>query len=71
MSHISEYEVETKFIERLISIGYEYVELKNYDDVLRNLRQQLERFNTEAIKENRKTPWNSIEYKATDAKTYY
>ena len=51
MSHISEYEVETKFIERLISIGYEYVELKNYDDVLRNLRQQLERFNTEAIKD--------------------
>jgi type I restriction enzyme R subunit len=31
MAHISEYEVETKFIDRLESIGYEYVELKNYD----------------------------------------
>ncbi len=30
----SEYEVESKFIERLESIGYEYVELKNYDAVL-------------------------------------
>ena len=36
MSHISEYEVETKFIDRLESIGYEYIELKNYDDVLDN-----------------------------------
>ena len=29
MPHISEYEVETKFIDRLESIGYEYVELRN------------------------------------------
>ena len=27
----SEYDVEVKFIERLESIGYEYIELKNYD----------------------------------------
>lgn len=45
MSHVSEYEVETKFIDRLESIGYEYVELKNYDDVLQNLRKQLAAFN--------------------------
>ena len=31
MPHISEYEVETKFIDRLESIGYKYAELKNYD----------------------------------------
>ena len=34
MAHISEYEVETKFIDRLESIGYQYVELENYEDVL-------------------------------------
>ena len=36
MAHVSEYEVETKFIDRLESIGYVFVELKNYDDVLEN-----------------------------------
>lgn len=37
MGRISEYEVENLFIDRLESIGYEYTELKNYDDVLENL----------------------------------
>ena len=37
----SEYEVETLFIDRLQSIGYEYIEMKNYDDVVRNFRVQL------------------------------
>ena len=51
MAHISEYEVETKFIDRLESIGYEYVELKNYNDVIDNFREQLTRFNAAKIKE--------------------
>ena len=51
MAHISEYEVETKFIDRLESIGYEYVELKNYNDVIDNFREQLIRFNEAKIKE--------------------
>ena len=51
MGHISEYEVETKFIDRLESIGYEYIELKNYDDVLANLKEQLVSFNESKIKE--------------------
>lgn len=41
MSHVSEYDVETLFIDRLESIGYNYVDLKNYDDVLANFRKQL------------------------------
>lgn len=49
MAHISEYEVETKFIDRLESIGYEYVEMKNYDDVLDNFKAQLIKFNEEKI----------------------
>lgn len=51
MPHISEYEVETKFIERLESIGYRYVELDNYDDVLANCREQLAAFNAVKLKE--------------------
>ena len=45
----SEYEVEERFIERLESIGYEYVELKNYDDVIKNFKKQLELFNSKKI----------------------
>ncbi len=49
MSHISEYEVETKFIDRLESIGYEYKELRNYDDVLANFRSKLAQFNSQKL----------------------
>ncbi|WP_026510562.1 type I restriction endonuclease subunit R [Butyrivibrio sp. LC3010] len=45
----TEYEVEAKFIDRLESIGYEYVELKNYDDVLKNFKTKLEEFNASKI----------------------
>lgn len=51
MPHISEYEVETKFIDRLESIGYQYAELGNYDDVLANCRKQLAAFNAPKLKE--------------------
>ena len=49
MGHISEYEVESKFIDKLEFIGYTYVELKNYTDVLTNLRKQLALFNSEKL----------------------
>ncbi len=51
MPHVSEYEVETKFIDRLESIGYHYAELGNYDDVLANCREQLAAFNAVKLKE--------------------
>mgnify|MGYP000829789743 CR=1 FL=1 len=41
----TEYEVEKLFIERLCEIGYEYIELKNYDEVLENFREQIALFN--------------------------
>ena len=47
----SEYEVEKLFIDRLESIGYEYIELKNYDDVIQNFRKQLAKFNTKRLAE--------------------
>ena len=48
---VSEYEVENKFIDRLESIGYEYVTLKNYDDVVANFRTQLAKFNAKRLEE--------------------
>ena len=51
MSHISEYDVETKFIDRLESIGYQYIDLNNYDDVIANFRVQLASFNALKLRE--------------------
>ena len=53
MTHISEYDVETKFIDRLESIGYEYVELKNYPSVLGNFFTQLTKFNAKKLIEKK------------------
>ena len=45
----SEYDVEIKFIERLESIGYAYIELNNYEDVISNFRVQLAAYNAEKL----------------------
>ncbi len=45
----SEYEVENLLIERLGTIGYKFIELRNYSDVLANCKVQLERFNEQNI----------------------
>ena len=49
----SEYQVETKFIDRLQELGYTYVELRNYDDVLVNFRTQLAEVNREKLIEKK------------------
>ena len=51
MSHISEYEVENIFLDRLESIGYKFVKLNNYEDVLANFRGQLAIFNAKKLEE--------------------
>ena len=51
MSHTSEYEVENMFIDRLESIGYKFVKLDDYDDVLSNFREQLAVFNAKKLEE--------------------
>ena len=51
MAHISEYEVEDIFIGRLESIGYKFIKLDNYDDVLANFREQLAKFNAKKLEE--------------------
>lgn len=48
---ISEYEVENLLIDRLESIRYDYIELKNYDDVIHNFRIQLAKFNAKKLEE--------------------
>lgn len=53
MSRISEYEVEEMFIEKLESIGYEYIDLKNYTDVLDNFREQLCKLNASKLIEKK------------------
>lgn len=51
MAHVSEYDVENLFIDRLESIGYQFVEMANYDDVLANFREQLTKFNARKLVE--------------------
>lgn len=51
MAHISEYEVEDIFIDRLEGIGYKFIKLDNYDDVLVNFREQLAKFNAKKLAE--------------------
>lgn len=51
MAHISEYDVENLFIDRLESIGYEFVDMSNYDDVVANFRKQLAAFNAPKLVE--------------------
>ena len=53
MSRISEYEVEAMFIDKLESIGYEYIDLKNYADVLNNFKTQLCKLNATKLIEKK------------------
>ena len=66
MPHVSEYEVETKFIDRLESIGYQYADLDNYDDVLVNCRKQLAAFNAPKLK-GPKAPHLSVMQNGTES----
>ncbi len=55
MARISEYEVEEMFINKLESIGYDYVDLKNYADVLNNFKTQLCKLNASKLIEKKGT----------------
>lgn len=45
----SEYEVEELYIERLDDMGYEYIDMKNYDDVCANFRKQFCNLNAKEL----------------------
>lgn len=53
MSRVSEYEVEEMFINKLESIGYDYVDLNDYSDVLANFRTQLCKLNAQKLIEKK------------------
>ncbi|MCR5204377.1 MAG: type I restriction endonuclease subunit R [Lachnospiraceae bacterium] len=49
----SEYEVETIFIDQLENIGYQYIDMSNYDDVVANFREQFCKVNEKALTEGK------------------
>ena len=53
MAHVSEYDVESLFIDRLESIGYEFIKMDDYDDVVANFRKQLAAFNAKKLTETK------------------
>lgn len=53
---LSEYDVENNLIDRLLEMRYDYVYLKNYDDVKRNFREQFCRFNAKKLTEAKGKP---------------
>ena len=50
---VSEYEVENLFIERLGTIGYQFIQLRDYAEVKKNFKDQLQKFNKAAIIESK------------------
>ena len=55
MSRVSEYEVEEMFINKLESIGYEYIDLNNYAGLLDNFKTQLCKLNASKLIEKKGT----------------
>ncbi len=53
MGVVSEYMLEELFIQRLISIGYEFVELRDYKAVINNFRTQLTKLNADKLIEKK------------------
>ena len=53
MSRTSEYEVENMFINKLESIGYDYVDIKDYEGVLDNFKTQLCKLNAQKLIEKK------------------
>ena len=51
----SEYEVEAIFIDQLESIGYQYIDMTNYDDVIANFRRQFCKVNAKTIMDEKGT----------------
>ena len=52
MAHVkSEYEVESMFLDRLQELGYEFIPMSSYDDVIRNFRNKLAELNSVCLLE--------------------
>ena len=51
----SEYEVESLFIDRLQEMGYEFITMKTYDDLIENFKKQICELNSENLIEAKGT----------------
>lgn len=51
----SEYEVESLFIDRLQEMGYEFIPMKTYDDLIKNFKKQICELNRENLIEAKGT----------------
>ena len=51
----SEYEVESIFIEKLGEMGYDFIPMSNYNDIVNNFRTQLCKVNAENLMEAKGT----------------
>ena len=47
MGYVSEEQLENKLIAKLESLGYDYVDVDTYDDLIANLKIQLEKLNSD------------------------
>ena len=45
----SEYEVESLFIDRLQEMGYDFIQMKTYDDLIKNFRNQVCELNKDKL----------------------
>ena len=52
----SEYEVESLFIDRLQEMGYEFIPMKTYDDLIENFKKQICELNRENLIEAKGIP---------------
>ncbi|MGL5521887.1 MAG: type I restriction endonuclease subunit R [Metamycoplasmataceae bacterium] len=52
ISPLSEYELEKEFIKNLQSIGYEYLQINKEEDLINNLRIQIEKLNNIKFNDN-------------------
>ena len=59
MGYVSEEQLENKLIAKLESMDYDYVEIDTYDDLMSNLKIQLEKLNGEKLE----TPLSDTEFK--------
>ena len=59
MGYVSEEQLENKLIAKLESMDYDYVEIDTYDDLIANLKIQLEKLNSEKLE----SPLSDTEFK--------
>lgn len=58
MGYKSEAELEERLLQKIVSLGYERINVPDYDALLENFRQQLNRFNQKVLEHKLAEPLN-------------